>query len=188
MEITPFLRETYRNLPRANKPIGNRFLEPRVSQMWGIGGSEGRPPTRSSGLTQVEHGQNLLSASGSSGVTSSAVTTTGGRRWSAVQNAVQNATPGQGNTSTTLGITSHSSTSSSLAHQQSVVMSPTDGSVVPTSGALLARGNSPGTTVSTGTVSNVETRRISFVIQDDIESISSSQTTLAVQVFIFVKH
>jgi hypothetical protein len=46
---------------------------------------------------------------------------------------------------------------------------------------ILGRGNSAVTTVNSGAVA--AERRISFVIENDIESIHSSQTTLAVQVF-----
>ena len=184
MEITTFLRETYRNLPRANKPIGSRFLEPRVSQMWSIAASECRPPTRTTGITQSEHGQNLLAAPGSASAPSSAIVPTG-RRWSTVAQSVSNQTTiaVTGNTSS-LTVTSQPSSSSTLTHQSSSIMSPTDNPVVPTSTGILGRGNTAGIPATGGTVSSEEKRRISFVIQDDIESITSSQTTLAVQVFV----
>ena len=185
MEITTFLRETYRNLPRANRPIGSRFLEPRVSQMWGISGSEARPPTRGTGIVQNEHGQSLLSATGSSG---NPTLSASGRRWSTAAQSVVNqaASAVQGNTNT-LAANSQQTSTSALASQQSTAMSPSDTSVTPPSTSVLIRGNSTTTTVTTANVTAGETRRISFVIQDDAESITSSQTTLAVQVSIAIK-
>ena len=187
MEITTFLRETYRNLPRANKPIGSRFLEPRVSQMWSIATAECRPPARNTGIAQSDHGQNLLSATGGGGATSTAIAPTG-RRWSTVaQNIVSNQTtvavPGN---PSTLAVTSQPPISSTLTHQSSTVMSPTDNSTVSTTTGILGRGNSTVPTANTGNVAVGDTRRISFVIENDVESITSSQTTLAVQVFSIV--
>ena len=178
MEITTFLRETYKNLPKANKPIGSRFLEPRVSQMWGIGASmEARPPTRAAGTIQGDHSQNLLSAGGNSSAASSAgANTGGGRRWSAVAQSVAATNQVVGNP-TSLAVTSQPSASQ--------LMSPTSDASPLTAAALAARVNTSTTvtTTSTGVVTS-EQRRISFVIQDDAESITSSQTTLAVQVFL----
>lgn len=182
MEITTFLRETYRNLPRPNRPIGSRFLEPRVSQMWGISGSEARPPTRNTGMVQPDHGQSLLSAAGSSGPALSTV----GRRWSMAAQSVANQPATAVQTSAnTLTANSQQATTPASTHQQSTVMSPSDSSVTPPSTALLIRGNST-TTVTTVNATAGETRRISFVIQDDAESLTSSQTTLAVQVSIIL--
>ena len=171
MEITTFLRETYRNLPRANRPIGSRFLEPRVSQMWGIGASsESRPPPTRIG------GDHLLSAAGNSGAASS---NSGGRRWSAVAQSVASTNQVAG-TPSSLAVTSQQS---AFAHQTSTLMSPTDNPMPVTSAAMSTRANtSTVTSANSGVVASVETRRISFVIQDDVESITSSQTTLAVQV------
>ena len=176
MEITTFLRETYRNLPRANKTVGSRFLEPRVSQMWSIAGSSDArpPPTRASNMASTEHGQSLLSATGGGGGSSISNTTTG-RRWSAVVNSVatQNSTAAaSGTSSTTLGIVGQQSSTTSAHPQSAIIGSPSDSSIAPVS----------TTTVTSGTVNAGEGRRISFVIQDDVESITSSQTTLAVQV------
>ena len=175
MEITTFLRETYRNLPRANKTVGSRFLEPRVSQMWSIAGSsDARPPTRASNMTSTEHGQSLLSATGGGGGNCISNTTTG-RRWSAVVNSVatQNSTvAASGTNSSTLGIVGQQSSTTSAHPQSAIIGSPSDTSIAPVS----------TTSVTPGTVNAGEGRRISFVIQDDVESITSSQTTLAVQV------
>ena len=178
MEITTFLRETYKNLPKANKPIGSRFLEPRVSQMWGIGSSmEARPPTRGTGAMQADHGQNLLSATGNSSATTSAVANTGGgRRWSAIAQTVTPTNQMVGNP-TSLAVTSQSS-----PFQPTQLMSPTGEPSPLTSAALAARGQTSTVTTTTSGIGTTEQRRISFVIQDDTESITSSQTTLAVQV------
>ena len=179
MEITTFLRETYKNLPRPNKPIGSRFLEPRVSQMWGIGASmESRPPTRTTGMVQGDHGQNLLSATGGNAASSAAANTVGGRRWSAVAQSVAATNQVVGNP-TSLAVTSQPA-----AFQASNLMSPTGEQAPLTSAALSARANSSVTSTTTGIVTS-EQRRISFVIEGDTESITSSQTTLAVQVLIF---
>ena len=181
MEITTFLRETYKNLPRPNKPIGSRFLEPRVSQMWGIGASmESRPPTRTTGIVQGDHGQNLLSATGSNAASSAAANTVGGRRWSAVAQSVATTNQVVGNP-TSLAVTPQPAT-----FQASNLMSPTGEQAPLTSAAFSARANSSVTSTTTGVVTS-EQRRISFVIEGDTESITSSQTTLAVQVFIFIQ-
>ena len=184
MEITTFLRETYRNLPRANKPIGSRFLEPRVSQMWSMAASECRPPARTTGIVQSDHGTNLLSAPGGGGGATSTAMGTTGRRWSTVAQSVSNQTtvavPGN---PSTLAVTSQPSTSSTITHPSSTVMSPTDNSAGSATAGILGRASTAATTVNTGIVAAEGTRRISFVIENDIESITSSQTTLAVQVF-----
>ena len=179
MEITTFLRETYKNLPKANKPIGSRFLEPRVSQMWGIGSSlEARPPARGTGAMQGDHSQNLLSATGnSSAAPSSGANTGGGRRWSAIAQTVTPTNQMVGNP-TSLAVTSQAS-----PFQTTQLTSPTGEPSPLTSAALAARGQTSTVTTTTSGVVTTEQRRISFVIQDDTESITSSQTTLAVQVF-----
>ena len=188
MEITTFLRETYRNLPRANRPIGSRFLEPRVSQMWGIGGSEARPPPRNTAITQADYSQSMLPASGSSSATSTAITTSG-RKWSmAAQQVANQSTVTLQGSANTLAANSQQTSTPSLTHQQSNVITTSDTSVTAPSMAGLVRGSSTTTTVATSNVVSGETRRISFVIQDDVESITSSHSTLAVQVHIIINY
>ena len=187
MEITTFLRETYRNLPRTNKPAGTRFLEPRISQMWGVGRSEARPPITSGGIVPSDHGQSHLAVVGSS----TTPVTLSGRRWSNAMIAAQsvaNQSVGsvQGNAANTLVAsvtTTQQTTTSILAHQQSTIVSPSETSATPPSTVLQVTGTTTTVINTSTTATSGETRRISFVIQDDVESVSTgSQSTLAVQV------
>lgn len=156
MEITTFLRETYRNLPR-NQRVSNARLDPRPSHTWG----DVLQPTVAFGRAQSrDHGHmggagNLMSAVTpvqNSATTPSALTvaTSNNRRWSVAAQSI--------------------ASSHGMACQSS--LTPTTESIP----------SNTMTKLATSAVSGHGERKISFVIQDDSESATSSQTTLAIQV------
>ena len=162
MEITTFLRETYRNLPRNQSRSSSSRLEPRPSHNWSdvlqSTVAFGRAQSRDHGV----HSGNVLTAvtpvtnPATAAVTPSGLTvaTTNNRRWSV---AAQSIASGHG--SSVCGGTA---------------LTPTTESIPATTMTKLVSSGAAG--------SGHGERKISFVIQDDSESATSSQTTLAIQV------
>lgn len=162
MEITTFLRETYRNLPRNQSRSSSSRLEPRPSHNW----SDVLQSTVAFGRAQSRdhggaHSGNVITAvtpvtnPATAAVTPSGLTvaTTNNRRWSV---AAQSIASGHGSGGGTAAIT------------------PTTESIPATTMTKLVSSGASGSAHGE--------RKISFVIQDDSESATSSQTTLAIQV------
>ena len=150
--------------------VSSGKLEPRPSGIWGEVTAAVRAQSR-------DHGGGLLSTLGSSNTgqsLSANLASSSGRRWSMAAQSVANQSLQSFQSNQ---MAAAAATATVLQPQQSVV-TPSDSSVTPPSVAHFAA----QIQASGAPPPSHETRRISFVIQDDNESITSSQTTLAVQV------
>lgn len=166
LEVTTFLRETYRNLPRASRCFFGQKPDQKTTSHLLVSDI---PNSRS----QQAHlsgtlGNSLLSAMGGSttpvsGVLSTTMATNPatGRRWSMAAQSIGSVT----------------GASIQLPVSHTAALTPTELSAMSPSTSAM-----PALVSMNNYVPSHEHRRISFVIQDDNESVTSSQTTLAMQV------
>lgn len=154
LEITTFLRECYRTLPRPTR------AQARSSHFW----ADSRAPSR-------DH------------VSSS------GRRWSM---AAQSIAGGQSLLSQQSSLAAVAAEAARSGANGGAAMVPAAGNVLNTQASseivVTPTGGGPPTLIGPGGPLMDHPRKISFVLQDDIQAFNANQSMLAVQVGFFKRH